>query len=67
MKPPASEDAHETARLWPTAAGAIAVSVAAVVLFGLWPSGVLDLAGRSAATLTQTAAPVTGQRLNSPR
>jgi NADH-quinone oxidoreductase subunit N len=67
MKPPASEDAHETARLWPAAAGAIAVSVAAVVLFGLWPSGVLDLAGRSAATLTQTAAPVTGQRLNSPR
>jgi NADH-quinone oxidoreductase subunit N len=67
MKPAVSEDAHVTTRLWPAAAGAIAVSVAAVVLFGLWPAGVLDLAGRSAATLTQTAAPVTGQRLNSPR
>jgi NADH-quinone oxidoreductase subunit N len=67
MKPAASEDAHVTARLWPAAAGAIAVSVVAVVLFGLWPGGVLDLAGRSAATLTQTAAPVTGQRPNSPR
>jgi len=67
MKPAASEDAHVTARLWPAAAGAIAVSVVAVVLFGLWPGGMLDLAGRSAATLTQTAAPVTGQRSYSPR
>jgi hypothetical protein len=40
-----------------------------VVLLGVWPAGVLDVAGRSAATLTQTAAPapaamrdVNGQR-----
>ena len=43
------------------------VSVVAVLLFGLWPGGVLDAGGRSASTLTQTAAPVAGQRLNSPR
>ncbi len=40
-----------------TAVGAIAISVAAVVLFGLWPGRVLDLAGRSGQTLTHTAMP----------
>ena len=67
MKPAASEEAHEATRLWPAAAGAIAVSVIAVLLFGIWPAGMLDLAGRSAGTLTQTAAPVTGQNVNSQR
>ncbi len=61
MKPAASEESHAATRLWPAAAGAIAVSVAAVVLFGLWPAGALDVAGRSASTLTQTAAPTVGQ------
>ncbi|MBA3445753.1 MAG: NADH-quinone oxidoreductase subunit N, partial [Gemmatimonadales bacterium] len=67
MKPAASEQAHEATRLWPAAAGAIVVSVIAVLLFGIWPAGVLDLAGRSAGTLTQTAAPVTGQNVNGQR
>lgn len=61
MKPAASEESYATTRLWPAAAGAIAVSVIAVVLFGLWPAGALDVAGRSASTLTQTAAPSGGQ------
>ena len=35
----------------------VIASIVAVVLFGVWPAGVLDVAGRSAATLTQTAQP----------
>jgi NADH-quinone oxidoreductase subunit N len=69
MKPAASEESHLTTRLWPAGVGAVIASVVAVVLLGVWPAGVLDIAGRSAATLTQTAAPapaamrdVNGQR-----
>jgi NADH-quinone oxidoreductase subunit N len=47
-------------RLAPAATGAIGVSVALIILFGVWPGGILDLAGRSAATLTQTARPLAG-------
>jgi hypothetical protein len=65
MKPPATDDAHQETRLWPAAVGAVAVSIIAVVLFGLWPAGALDLAGRSAATLTQTSAPVAREAVNS--
>jgi len=61
MRPAPTEGAHEGARLWPVAAGAIAVSVIVVVLFGVWPAGALDVAGRSAGTLTQTGVPVAGQ------
>jgi NADH-quinone oxidoreductase subunit N len=60
MKPAAAEDSHLAVRLWPAAAGAVAVSVIALILFGVWPAGALDLAGRSAATLTQIAAPMAG-------
>ncbi len=60
MKPAPSEQAHATTRLWPAAVGAITVSVVAVVLFGLWPAGVADVAGRSGATLTQGASPAAG-------
>ena len=67
MKPAASEESHATTRLWPAAAGAVVVSVIAVVLFGLWPAGALDVAGRSASTLTQTAAPVAGPGTNGQR
>lgn len=61
MKAPASEESHRTVRLWPAAAGAIAVSVVAIVLFGFWPGGALDAAVRSAGTLTQTGTPVARQ------
>lgn len=47
-------------RLAPAAAGAIGVAVALILLFGAWPAGLLDLAGQSAATLTQTARPLAG-------
>jgi NADH-quinone oxidoreductase subunit N len=60
MKPVASEQSHESVRLWPAAAGAVAVSVLALLLFGVWPAGALDVAGRSAATLTHTESPVAG-------
>ncbi|HET6837555.1 MAG TPA: proton-conducting transporter membrane subunit, partial [Gemmatimonadales bacterium] len=61
MKAPASEEVHGGVRLYPAAAGAIAVSLVAVVLFGLWPSGALNTAIRSAGTLTQTGMPVAGK------
>ncbi|HWN20022.1 MAG TPA: NADH-quinone oxidoreductase subunit N [Gemmatimonadales bacterium] len=64
MKPSAGEDSHAEVRLWPAAAGAIAVSVIAVLLFGIWPGRVLDLAGRSASTLTQTGTPVAREAMN---
>jgi NADH-quinone oxidoreductase subunit N len=67
MKPPLSDESHREVRLWPAAAGAIAVSVIAVLLFGLWPAGALDVAGRSASTLTQTGVPVGRQDVNSQR
>jgi NADH-quinone oxidoreductase subunit N len=67
MKAPPSEEVHRGIRLFPAAAGAIAVSVAAVLLFGFWPGGVLDAAVRSAGTLTQTGVPVAAQRVNSER
>jgi NADH-quinone oxidoreductase subunit N len=67
MKPAPSETAYEDARLWPAAAGAIAVSVFVVILFGFWPAGALDLAGRSASTLTQTGVPVAREAVNSER
>ena len=60
MKEASSETAHEDVRFWPAAAGAVAVSVVAVVVFGVWPAAALDLAGRSAATLTYTASPLPG-------
>jgi NADH-quinone oxidoreductase subunit N len=65
MKPAASDESHGTVRLWPAAAGAITVSVIAVLLFGVWPAMVLDLAGRSASTLTQTGLPVARESVNS--
>jgi NADH-quinone oxidoreductase subunit N len=61
MRPSPSAERHAAVGLSPTAAGAIALSVAAVLLFGLWPSGLLKLAGASARTLTQTALPLAGQ------
>jgi NADH-quinone oxidoreductase subunit N len=61
MRTPASDEVHSEVRLFPAAAGAIAVSVAAVLLFGFWPRGVLDASVRSAGTLTQTGVPVAGK------
>jgi NADH-quinone oxidoreductase subunit N len=67
MKAPASEEVHSGVRLFPAAAGAIAVAVAAVLLFGFWPRGALDASVRSAGTLTQTGTPVATENLNSER
>jgi NADH-quinone oxidoreductase subunit N len=65
MKAPASDESHSGVSLFPAAAGAIAVSVAAVLVFGFWPSGALDTAIDSAGTLTQTGIPVAAESLNS--
>jgi NADH-quinone oxidoreductase subunit N len=61
MKALPSEEAHRELRLSPAAAGAIAVSVVAVLLFGFWPSEALDAAVHSASTLTQAGLPVARQ------
>jgi NADH-quinone oxidoreductase subunit N len=60
MRPSPSADRHAAVGLSPTAAAAIGLSVAAVLLFGFWPSELLELAGASARTLTQTAVPLAG-------
>jgi NADH-quinone oxidoreductase subunit N len=61
MKNAPDEQIHRTVRLWPTAAVAVAVSVAAVLLLGVWPRGALDAALRSAGTMTETAVPVAAE------
>jgi NADH-quinone oxidoreductase subunit N len=54
MKAPASEEAHAGIRLFPAAAGAIALSVLTVLVFGFWPAGALDASIRSTATMAGT-------------
>jgi NADH-quinone oxidoreductase subunit N len=61
MKAAPSDELHRDFRLFPAAAGAIAVSLVAVLLFGVWPRGALDVAVQSAGTLTQTGIPVARQ------
>ncbi len=61
MRAAPSADRHAGVALSRTALGAVAISVAAVLLFGFWPSELLDLAGVSARTLTQTALPFAGR------
>jgi NADH-quinone oxidoreductase subunit N len=60
MKPAPSTERYRGATLPATAAGAIALSVAALLLFGFWPGGLLDAAGQTGHTLTQTAVPLAG-------
>jgi NADH-quinone oxidoreductase subunit N len=61
MKLPAGEEVHRAVHLSPAAAGAIAISVIAVVVFGFWPGGALDAAVQSADTLSQAGVPVARQ------
>jgi NADH-quinone oxidoreductase subunit N len=61
MRPAPAAERHPGVGLSATAAGLITVSVVAVILFGFWPNGLLDLATSSARTLTQTALPVAGR------
>jgi NADH-quinone oxidoreductase subunit N len=60
MRPSPGAERYAGVRLAPAALGAITLTVAAVLLFGVWPGGLLDLAGRSAASLTQTGVPFAG-------
>jgi NADH-quinone oxidoreductase subunit N len=63
MKNAPDEELHRQIRLWPTAAAAVAISVVAVVLFGVWPRGALDAAQSSVGTLTQPGVPVAAETL----
>jgi hypothetical protein len=64
MKSAPDQEAHRAVRLWRPAAAAVAISVVAVILFGVWPRGVLVAALRSAGTLTETGVPVAAERGN---
>jgi NADH-quinone oxidoreductase subunit N len=66
MKPAPSDEPRPELRLAPAAAGTIALSVVALLVFGFWPAGALEAAERSTSTLTQTGVPV-GQSVNSQR
>jgi NADH-quinone oxidoreductase subunit N len=60
MRPAPTPIPSEPMRFPRAAAGAIGVSVLLIVVLGFWPGGLLDLAGQSAATLTQTGRPLAG-------
>jgi NADH-quinone oxidoreductase subunit N len=64
MKSAPDEESHRMIRLWPAAATAVGISVAAVLVFGLWPRGALDTALRSAGNLTQSGVPVAAESVN---
>jgi hypothetical protein len=61
MKPAPTADHFDGVRFGPAALGAVALTVVAVVLLGVWPGTMLDLAGQSGTTLTQTGVPFAGQ------
>jgi NADH-quinone oxidoreductase subunit N len=60
MKPAPTADRYAGIRLGPAAVGAVALTVAAVLLLGVWPGSLLDVAGQSGTTLTQTGVPFAG-------
>jgi NADH-quinone oxidoreductase subunit N len=60
MKSAPTADRYAFVRLSPAALGAVALTVAAVLLLGVWPGAMLDIAGQSANTLTQTGLPFAG-------
>jgi NADH-quinone oxidoreductase subunit N len=60
MKPAPARELQPGTPLWPAAAGVVAVAVVAVIVLGFWPQPVLDLAGETGRTLTQTAMPLAG-------
>ena len=60
MRPSPTPAPSEVTRFPRAAAGAIAVSIVLIVVLGFWPREFLDLAGQSAATLTQTGRPLAG-------
>jgi NADH-quinone oxidoreductase subunit N len=64
MKSAPDEESHRAIRLWPAAAATVSVSVAALLLFGLWPRGALDTALQSAGNLTQSGVPVAAESGN---
>jgi NADH-quinone oxidoreductase subunit N len=61
MKPAPAPDAVRGSPLARAAALAVAATVAAVLVFGFWPAGAVDAAGRSASSLTATVTPVAGR------
>jgi NADH-quinone oxidoreductase subunit N len=61
MKPEGEQPAWKELVLGQPGAAIVFATVAAVVVFGILPSGIVDAALRSAATLAQTAMPMAGR------
>lgn len=61
MKPARTTAAHSAAGLPRAAFAAVGLSIVAIIILGVWPSGLVDLATRSAASLTGMALPVAGR------
>jgi len=60
MKPAPTAERYSALRLAPAALGAVALAVVAVVLLGFWPERMLEVAGQTGSTLTQTGVPFAG-------
>jgi NADH-quinone oxidoreductase subunit N len=60
MKPEPTAERYAALRLAPAALGAVALAVVAVVLLGFWPERMLEMAGQTGSTLTQTGVPFAG-------
>ena len=60
MKPAPTAERYTALRLAPAALGAVALAVVAVVLLGFWPERMLEVAGQTGSTLTQTGVPFAG-------
>jgi len=60
MKPAPTAERYAALRLAPAALGAVALAVVAVVLLGFWPERMLEMAGQTGSTLTQTGVPFAG-------
>jgi hypothetical protein len=60
MKPAPTADRYAALRLAPAALGAVALAVVVVVLLGVWPERMLEVAGQTGSTLTQTGVPFAG-------
>ena len=60
MKPAPTAERYAALRLAPAALGAVALAVVAVVLLGFWPERMLEVAGQTGSTLTQTGVPFAG-------
>jgi NADH-quinone oxidoreductase subunit N len=61
MRPAPEPEWHEGRAMVPLASAVVALCVIGVLVFGLWPTPLLDLAQSSAASMTQIVLPMAGK------